>query len=255
MRPIFVILCTISACLLLNSCTRSIKSHIPDGSLSISVRPAAQQDTKGTGRVQWHPADKKIIVLFGYGFNTEPFIQDMLDKLESQYGTAKNNGLIVPLIFPDDFKHSGRERISLLTDYLEGLSIGGIILLGAPENTHAVISKLMAAYDKALPFPVFSLFPQDDVLGTEYISDFILDAVHSSKITDETNLDDEHIITKDISSLLISAINYLRLDGQPLKYDVFLGDYVQLFAKSVGIIHRYVDTETGIQAGNHFILE
>ena len=63
---------------------------------------------------QWENSPEKICVVYGYGYNSAEFINSEKERFEKKYGLSdgtEESGLIIPLVFPDDFKG--------VTDYLD----------------------------------------------------------------------------------------------------------------------------------------
>jgi hypothetical protein len=117
--------------------------------------------------------DKQIAVVFGYGYNEEPFASEIRAQIASKFGLAAEGGLVLPLLFPDDFTNG---RISLLDGMLEEYGICGLIVIGAPERTYAVLARLQDSWGQDFSaYPIIMLAPQDFVLGIEEGSDVVLD--------------------------------------------------------------------------------
>ena len=89
-------------------------------------------------------------------------------------------------------------RISSIIDKIESKSLAGIITLGAPEGLCNVIAKIQDKSENGiLPYPVFSLLPQDNVLGSEATSDFVLDYVQQTEsLNEEQNKELNQYITQ-----------------------------------------------------------
>ena len=86
---------------------------------------------------KWTPVEKHIALLFGYGYNDKAFVDSICSKLAEDYGLEKENGLILPLIYPDDFLVTGSiARISNLSSIVKDKNCRALITLGAPEYTH-----------------------------------------------------------------------------------------------------------------------
>ena len=199
---------------------------------------------------------KNIIVILGYGYNDEANIEKIKQSLNANFGieTEDSTGLVSIFVYPADFMVAGKERISSLVDRIEDKNIAGMVILGAPEGLHIALSKLQ---DKAeggkLPYPVFTFFSQDDVLGSESTSDFVLDYAHKTN-TIEGEVTD-FIPDFDSTLILTNAIASMLELREPLKADSSLMGFVQkLLEKNRNVIH-YVDGETGLQSINHFIFE
>lgn len=215
--------------------------------------------------LQWHPEDGYICIVFGYGFNNPEFHEDAIKKLQEKYGLEEDGGIIIPLIYPDSLNG----RISNIYDIITEHKTKGVILLGAPENTHRTLTKLRAAWqepsaaeadgteesqpDGQQPYPIFSFMPQDDILGQESNCDFVLEYERSSSIEEELNQETE-LLDKTVEQILIRAVRYIDEHKDPLPPDDKLHAHVQTIVGDHKI-HRYTDSESGLQAINHFVIE
>ena len=244
---IFAALFSITAC----KKETKMKTYVSSAeTLNIKVR-----DTKPDQRVSakdvkshGHAEDGEICVLFGYGFNSENFYSQIIRNLDTLYGLEENDGMILPLIFPDEMK-----KISSLRETLNARNIRGVVILGAPEGTNYVFARLQDEYDGKIPYPVFSLFPQDDILGQESTCDFVLE--YERKVEEESM--EEQIlqqIDSDASEIIMRTIAFIINCEEPLAPDSSLHGFVQ---KIVGNrkVNRYMDSETLIPSSNHFVIE
>ena len=164
MRKSLLYLSPISISLLVTNCAKDEPLIQIDGSVTLlqSQDAAAQLEEEPK---MWHETHKKICILYGYDHNSPEFVKETNAALFKKYGNAKEGGAILPVVFPDDFKKGNKVYITNLTFLLEDVELQGIILLGAPEGTHYAIARLQDSWGGTLPYPVFSLFPQDDILG------------------------------------------------------------------------------------------
>ncbi|MCI1209262.1 MAG: hypothetical protein LKF96_07455 [Treponema sp.] len=236
-----------------SACTKKTARKNP-ASLKLEIKKVPD-DNKISGRRIWRPADKEICILFGYGYNDKKFIQTILSSLEKEYGLKKDGGALLPLIYPDDFNYGGSVRISILANLLENENIGGLITLGAPEYTYKALAAIQDSWGGKIPFPVFSLFPQDEVLGIEAGSDFVLEHSQLSGKMDLTEEEQVMVASDDVPAIIESCVHYLTLLHKPLPQNDQLHAIVQKIVGSDKPISRYVDPETGLQAINHFVLK
>ena len=205
----------------------------------------------------WHYGKKRIYVLFGYNFNDETFISNATNLLSTKYGLEENGGQIVPIIFPKNFRHGEKavtvDLYNLLNEDIT--EIKGFITLGAPENTYKALAKIQDQWYGETPFPVISLFPQDETLGIEDTSIIVIDKLQTTE--DEESLLSEETETKPIEDaleILDSVVNFmLCLDGRVAK-DEKLGTYVKTMLSEKNI-RRYADSDSGLYAINHFVIE
>jgi hypothetical protein len=216
---------------------------------------------------KWLPVEKHVAILFGYGYNDKSFVDSVCLHLSEEYGLEKENGLILPLVYPDDFIVSGSTaRISNLSSIMKDKNCRALITLGAPEYTHKALAKIQ---DDNLDCLVFSLFSQDDVLGTEAGSFLVFDFAEEELIlSDETDVSSNTEITEDaIKSLTndtelkhLDKMNYLvskvvetLKNPSELKNKEILQVATGIFGKDWEV-SSFLDTDTGLRAKNHFVL-
>ncbi len=241
------------------SCTRSQKSnnaytpsidamHLDVKDVENSVQ-TTNSEQKMNRNDLWHGDDGCVCVLFGYGFNDDTFYNEAIEKLDKEYGLEENGGLILPVKFPDDLK----SRISNLRSFLDGKNIRGLILLGAPEDTYKTISNINDDWDGMCPYPIYSFFPQDDILGEEAVCNFIIEYERSAE--DEVSTEGmTQKIDEQAEDLILSSVRYIMISEYPLPSDSDLHKHVQNIAGKRKI-RRYTDQDTGLQSINHFIIE
>ena len=95
----------------------------------------------------WHPSEKKICVVFGYGYNDKHYVQAVLESLSAKYGLddgSDEGGLIFALVYPDDFP---MERISRLSSLIGERELAGLIVVGAPAKGAKSMFMLNEAVD------------------------------------------------------------------------------------------------------------
>lgn len=205
---------------------------------------------------RWHVTNKRICVVLGYDFNDKDVADATISLLQKRYGLAEDGGLIYPLVFPDDFKASGRSYHNnlrlILQDDIENLA--GVVIIGAPENTHHALARNQDFWNMKVPYPVVALFPQDDILGLEATCDIVLDKGQTAKFSGEIlDTETDGVVIPEAPEILIQTIDYiLTLEG-PLERDLSLSNHVFSMFRNHEI-HHYSDPETGLQSINHFVL-
>lgn len=205
-------------------------------------------------------AGKHICLILGYGYNDAAFVEKTRTLLAHKYGVESDDedGLILLYVFPDDFDVGGKPRVSKLTSLLEDRTLAGLIVLGAPEGMGIPLAKLQDANEEQ-PYSVFSLFPQDDVLASEAVADFVLDYAHHSDAERDAE-QGEFTATQDFDAdaLIVSSIQAMIGLRAPLKQDTSPQELLKFVQNLVGnkrtIVH-YTDIESGIQSANHFIFQ
>lgn len=213
---------------------------------------------------------KFVVVLLGYGYNEGIIKENLLAALDQEYGFAESGGIIIPLIYPDDFISLGYERISLLperieeqlNEYIDGTSdspltaLMALITLGAPDGTHGALADLQ---DATIDTAVFSIFSQDDVLGTESGSDLVIDyrpvqieGVSAFDTTEETNLSYPDDAFEVIAPLINTALNWKQIENDGLLIPALRTEFLKRTACNLFV---YVDPQTGLRSQNHYVLE
>ncbi|MBQ3824898.1 MAG: hypothetical protein II811_02045 [Spirochaetaceae bacterium] len=228
--------------LILFSCGE--KKSIEDTALKVNAEGAIQlsvQNAQSDSEHSWNLSERKICVIFGYGYNSDEFVSHAVEELSSQYGLAEDGGLIVPLVFPNDFLHAGRARISLLKDLVSSFDLDGMIILGAPEATNKALAAIEDDFGGKKSYPVVAFFPQDDMLAMESVCDLVF----------EKTLD---ISSEEMLLILKKTVDYLPACAGSLELRTEI-DHAKQMLGDIKTIKRYVDSDTGLTPENHFILE
>lgn len=204
---------------------------------------------------RWHITNKRLLVLFGYDFNTPQVYEPILASLQRRFGLDADGGLILPLVYPNDFRHGARGYSGDLLAVLQDPSYDfcGALLIGAPENTHLAIARNQDEWQET-PYPVIALFPQDDVLGLEATCDIVLDKGFTAGLVGDT-VEDETVAQAfpEAEEIILQSIDYMLALSGPLEKNGILQNHVLQMYKDRKI-HHYTDPETGLQAINHFVL-
>lgn len=239
------------------SCSRS-----PNSESSRTIRAAGnsvsrKKETKDNAPL-WQITEKRVCVLFGYGYNAPESVSAIMLPLSARYGHSEDGGLIAPIIFPDDFRRDTRavpsDLYEILSGYQENHDLSGIILLGAPERSYAAINRMQDAFEGNLPFPIFSFFPQDDVAGMESAADIVVDRAQEVSVEDMIDVEYDQFIEDDISDILLNALQGILDAKMPITKDAALFEYVQQILSPHRVAH-YIDPSTGLRSINHFIFD
>jgi hypothetical protein len=244
-----------AACCMFLSCAGKNTASGDENSHSVLTVKSAGEDSADLKipTQTWHVSNDRICILFGYGYNDEAFVKSMTKELYKKYGAAENGGLILPLVFPSDFKHGTKSIAAELPLYLDGSEVRGLILFGAPENTNFGVAHLLDSYDGQPVFPVFSFFPQDDVLGMEGTADFVLDKAQEADIDGVVENESEQSFVKEVPDIIRKSVEYILALDAPLAKDKNLYVHLKNITGSIKI-NRYVDPESGLQSVNHFVM-
>ncbi|MBQ1629217.1 MAG: hypothetical protein II098_08695 [Treponema sp.] len=202
----------------------------------------------------WHVTDERVCIVYGYGYNDDEFVKSMNSELFSLYGSCFDGGLIYPLVFPGDFKRGTKHYISVLYDYIVSKKLKGLVILGAPEGTCTAIGRLQDFYNGHIPYPIFSFFSQDDVLGMEYSSDFVLDKAQKAEINGIVANEKSQDFVEDVPDMLKASVKCILNSDAPFEKNARLFEVVKKIAgtEKTG---RYSDPETGLFSINHFVME
>lgn len=217
------------------------------------------QDSQQLSQIisQWHITNKRIYVLFGYGFNSPETVEKLKLVLENRYGLDEDDGLICPVIYPDNFKHNGKAIATELYHMLaeSEKDIAGVLILGAPDTTNIALGRLQDFWDMNVPYPIIALFPQDDVEGLHSTCDLVIDKSQKTQSgTEEESNEFLNEIAEETPGLIVDTLDYMITLNGTLPKDSDL----QVHAKQMlpgRNLSMYVDPETGIRAINHFVLE
>lgn len=221
----------------------------------ISDETKALSDLMNTTQ-KWHLTNKRVAVLFGYDFNNEDVKADLLAVLQENFGLAEEGGLIYPITYPEDFKHGVRGYASDFAAILQSdeLDLAGVVLLGAPENTHVALARNQDKWNQEVPYPVVALFPQDDVLGIESTCDIVVDKGQTAGLTGEIAPEEsDGQIHQNAPEIIVETIKYIQLlDGAPSRSKELQKHMEQMLAGFQ--FHHYTDPESGLLSINHFVL-
>lgn len=260
MRKILITVVGLAICCSFLSCKSKKNSSkgnelSQNAPLSLEIKDSSLKEADGTIPA-WHPSNKAIMVLFGYNYNDDDFVKNTLALLSEKFGLKEEGGIIVPVIFPDGFRHKEKavtvDLYNLLDD--DALDIKGFVSLGAPEKTYRALTKLQDKWGGQIPFPVISLFPQDEILGIEDTSCIVINQIEKAESEENMITESVHGGVEDADQILVNAVNYIKLlKGSPEK-DAALAVHVKQMLPGKKI-HRYTDSETGLYSINHFVIE
>lgn len=201
--------------------------------------------------VSWKTEDGHICILFGHGFEEENEENiAFFNLLQKKFGFEEEGGLIIPVFFEKDLN----SRIWNFNDFISGKKLKGIIVLGAPANTHKVLSELQDSFEEGIPYNIFSLFPTDNsILGQEMTSNIVIE--YELSIEDETEgLDVDQGFNEETSELVLNAIKYMYSLKEVLASSWELEEQVKNITGSRKIRH-YVDSLAPIPSMNHFLIK
>ena len=239
-----LILCII---LFVSSCEKLQSKTLTRSEKEVASEPVVEE-------IKYNPEDGLICILFGEDFTIDSFYDDAIRQLTEKYGLADEGGIILPIKYPDDVK----SRISNFYDIITERKIRGIILLGAPEGTHKALYRLRSkpSEEEDAPYSnaIFSLMPQDDILGQESTCDFILEYERNSDKDMENEISITPQLAETAESIVIRAVRYIEENPEPLQPTTELREHVQTIVGAKKV-RRYTDPETGLQAINHFVIE
>ena len=254
MKKIFICIFVSAAVFFISSCGKRTEHNFSASNLITLYEAQENARELELSTQTWHKSNKNIVVFFGYGYNDAEFVEKTKNQLFKKYGNAYEDGSLLALVFPDDFKHGSRTHITNLANILDDKEVSGLVILGAPEGTYRAITRLQDEYDGKLPFPVISLFSQDDILGTEYTSDIVIDKKQKVQMNGILEAESELEISDGITDIIEKAVLYADIAGAPFEKDAKLFSIAKMIAGNEKI-SRYIDPETGLIPVNHFILD
>ena len=247
----------LAAALIVSGCKKKDKTDDADSvELTINTDNNDSLTASLNTTQKWHITNKRVCVLFGYDFNNPELKESLLALLQENFGLADDGGLIFPLTYPDDFKHGVRGYASDFAAILQedDLDLAGIVLLGAPENTHTALAKNQDKWEQEVPYPVIALFPQDDVLGIESTCDIVVDKGQTAGLTGEIAPEEsDGQIYSEAPQVIVNTIKYMiALEGSPSRTKELQKHMEQMLSGYQ--FHHYTDPESGLQSINHFVL-
>lgn len=242
----------LAALCLVTGCSKKNTITIDENTIHLESKPSENLNLLDSPYQKWHITNKRIFVLFGYGFNDEESVEKYKSVLAENFGLDEDGGLVYPVVFPIDFKHNGRFYASDLTSLIndDSKELCGMILLGAPDNTHTALARVQDFWNMKVPYPVVALFSQDEILGMESTCDVVVDLAKSTEFGSEEDQVQE--ITEG-PEIVKEAVAYLALMDSPMNKDRTLTKHVAQMFPDRKILH-YIDPETGLQSINHFVL-
>lgn len=237
------------------SCKKNKTPVYDANSIDLTITDSSNEDLLSVQN-KWHSTNKRVCVIFGYDFNTPEQTSSLLSLLEENFGLDSEGGLIYPLIYPTDFKHGTRGYVNDLTNALQDndKDFIGVVILGAPENTHSAFAKNQDKWNQEVPYPVVALFPQDDVLGLESTCDIVIDKGHTSQNTGEIEAEETDAqVIPEAPEILVETVRYISNLSYALPKDSSVQTHVTQMLKGRSF-HHYTDPESGLKAINHFVL-
>ena len=249
MKKLSIILISIAVISLTFSGCKKNQKEYDANSIDLTLKQAEEAAMQSAPQ-KWHLTNKGVCVLFGYDFNNPEVKEPLLALLR------EDGGLIFPVCYPEDFKHGVRGYATDFAAILqeEDLDLSGIVLLGAPENTHTALAKNQDKWEQNVPYPVVALFPQDDVLGIESTCDIVVDKGQTAGITGEIAPEEtDGQIHPNAPEIIVETIKYIQLlDGAPSRTKDLQKHMAQMLEGFQ--FHHYTDPESGLMSINHFVL-
>ena len=209
-----------------------------------------------------HAGGRNVVLFLGHDFVDAEKKQNLTDYLDRTYGLFQNGGLISILSYPEDVRVAGKIRLSLLSSKLTELhergELSAFITVGAPQGIHSVLASLQ---DGGTEIPVFSIFSQDDVLGTEAGSDLVID-YRTAPVKNEADVahdsaEDADLEYKGDFGAVLSPLTQVILNWGEMKESPMLVPLLRReFFKQTGCnLVIYTDPVTGLRSKNHYVLE
>lgn len=256
MKKIIIAFLLISSIFAFTGCNKNTKNKTIATTSNSQVSDSTSESANLENMIKlWHATNKRICVLYGYGFNDEETVTKLQAMLEQRYGLDDDDGLIYSLVYPDSFKHNGRsyssEFYSILSESEKDFA--GIVILGAPETTHIALGRLQDFWDMNIPYPIIALFPQDDVLGLESTCDIVIEKAQKSEVTEEIEEETSSVADDMVTTILKNTIDYVLTLNGPIPKTTDLQIHAQQMLKN-DTVTKYTDPDTGLKSINHFVL-
>ena len=235
-------------------------SHKNSGELHSAKKQ--KNNTASVLKIDETVQNRAVVVFLGYGFNEDGQKQSIENKLKEYYGFLSAENRLHILSYPDDVRVAGKVRLQSIVQTVktihESTPVCVFITLGAPQGMHTVLAALQ---DTDMEIPVFSVFSQDDILGTEAGSDFVMDyrpaaEKNASGVENLAAEDSELHYSGEPIDILIPLV-YAAFNWKSAKDSASLIPVLRTeFLKRTGChLTIYVDPETTLRSKNHYVLE
>ena len=209
-----------------------------------------------------HAGGRNVVLFLGHGFADAEKKRNLTDYLDRTCGLFQNGGLISVLSYPEDVTVAGKIRLSSLLSKLTELhergELSAFITIGAPQGIHSVLASLQ---DGGIEIPVFSIFPQDDVLGTEAGSDLVIDyrpapVKKEADVAHDSAEDADLEYKGDFGTVLLPLIRVILNWSEMKESPMLVPSLRREFFKQTGCnLVIYTDPVTGLRSENHYVLE
>lgn len=259
-RPLSAILCLALCSLGFASCARKAPVSVSPDAVPPATASAfaAEGPAKITVRKPRHgPADHRVVVMLGEEYASRP---RLLEPLYAEYGIAGFGGMVVPLSWPGSFLVEKRPRLSVLSEIAREPDTTILVTVGAPEGTVRELEKIR---NTRPGMKILTLFPLDEPLPVEAVSDLVLDFKASDQPLADENAPSGPLLDDSSMGVILLA---LALAGEDLSSGVSPLDAVSGALDRAGSLARqkkevsgwsfssYVDPETGLRSRNHLVL-
>ena len=209
-----------------------------------------------------HAGGRNVVLFLGHDFADAEKKRNLTDYLDRTCGLFQNGGLISVLSYPEDVTVAGKIRLSSLLSKLTELhergELSAFITIGAPQGIHSVLASLQ---DGGTEIPVFSIFPQDDVLGTEAGSDLVIDyrpapVKKEADVAHDSAEDADLEYKGDFGTVLLPLIRVILNWSEMKESPMLVPSLRREFFKQTGCnLVIYTDPVTGLRSENHYVLE
>ncbi len=212
----------------------------PAAAANAGVPEKAAAPAKKTPR---HAQDgRRVAVYAGASYGSRP----VFGGLETEYGLAEEGGM---LFYPETLDAAASEE-----------RLTAVIALGAPERTVRGLERLRSTRPGVT---IVSVFPADEVLSVEAVSDLVIDIpAASGLLADENASSSAFVSDAELSTLLAVAALFAEQDADqaPLaRFDSALQaarkDLRDPVAGRDWVISPYLDADTGLRSRNHLVID
>lgn len=254
------------ACLSLTGCGAfsslsspfGVSSAIPVPSAAAAVSGSETPDKPLVRKPRRGNADHRVLVMLGPGYSGRP---EALEPLLSEYGLAGSGGMVEALSYPESFTVDKRIRLNVLSERAKEPGTTVLLTVGAPEGTLHELNKIRTAHPL---MKIVSMFPLDDSLPVEAVSDILLDFKASGEMmADENAPAGPALSDSGLGVLLLSgALAADSRDAEASPIEILSGSFEQARilskqkrAAAGWTLACFTDTDTGLRSRNHLILE
>lgn len=231
----------------------------PSSGSPADVAEANVEDTSRKFPPRHRDADHIVVVMLGEDYVGRPAI---LDALVTEYGLSGFGGMVLRLDYPESFKEGSRTRLAVLAERASDPSVTVVLALGAPEGTVRELNKIRA---NAPGTKILNLFPLDETLPCEAVSDLVADYPSPDELLADENatppagsslLDDGSLAQLMLASVLAWDGTSPGAPVELLSASLETARDLMKLKKNAAVwkLAPWVDPDTGLKSRNHLVV-